>query len=729
MKLYITILTFLVVAQSSEVLSKNYFVRGETRNGTFYLYCQSEYDSLDYIKLFNSKDKEVTANIQKSVSHFSPQENPNLKLIKLDYTFQIPLDFDLSDSLFHLGFKTRQQHDTTFDYPFFILTNLPVSDLRLIAPADKSTDESIKPAFQWTVESHPAIRNYKFQLSTNSDYTGIILDSSLSNNKLLLKTELEPNQVYFWRVKSNFEDNKKGYIKATFTTGAKTVWYPISIEQFHYAQDIQHIAENRMILADHQVGFQISDDMGATWNRVKTNNFSPFRISELIDGKIYAPGYDYSEERYKILKSTDNGSTWQVDFLMPLGNPYQTDKKMKFNNNADGEFTIAFLNKILKYDNIEGKNLIYETTPDTSFVSGFVELENKNIVVCTESRYIQNDADKGEICIISDNGKEVKRVFSDYNGEKVDFCSVNLMENGFIVASGNISTNKSSIFFLSDDDGQTWKMTGIIENSKLRSTVSTFDGYLISNFYDNPKLIAFSKDYGNSWIDISGNIPANYTAFDIKIIQDSMLYYLSNSNKLYKTNIRADIDMATYPVNIIESNSDAVNFKWKRNLRAEKYNIQISLNENFAKKGLFNEEDFFVDEETMLNTFQHSGFDFDTKYYWRVRAYYDGKWMSWFKPENFEIKSISNIPELLPNECINIYPNPATDYINIQLSNKRLQPFAVDDKIQIFDILGIEVLTASIHPMTSTHRMNIEKLPSGVYFIRMGDKVEKILKM
>ena len=76
-----------------------------------------------------------------------------------------------------------------------------------------------------------------------------------------------------------------------------------------------------------------------------------------------------------------------------------------------------------------------------------------------------------------------------------------------------------------------------------------------------------------------------------------------------------------------------------------------------------------------------------------------------------------------------VYPNPAGDYITIQLSNKGLKPFVTSDKVQIFDVLGIEVMSESIHQMTGSHRMNVEKLPAGVYFIRIGDKVEKFVKM
>jgi hypothetical protein len=411
---------------------------------------------------------------------------------------------------------------------------------------------------------------------------------------------------------------------------------------------------------------------------------------------------------------------------MPEGNPYQTDKKMRFQNNAKGEFTIAFLNRILKFDNIETKNLIFDTNADTSFITGFVELDNKNIVVCTESRYVQNDTDKGDICIISNNGQDVKKVFSNYNGEKVDFCSINLLENGFISASGIISSNKSSIFLLSEDAGETWKIESIIENSKLRSTISTFDGYLISNFYDNPKLITLSKDYGKYWIDLTGNLPVNYTAYDIKIIEDSLLYYLSNSNILYKTNIRSDIDMSVYPINNIEKESDFIDFSWKKNLRTEKYNIQICLNEEFVKTGSIMEEEIFIDEETIVNKYQFTGFNLNTRYYWRVRPFYDGKWMNWYKSESFEVTNISDVMEFKNDDKINISPNPSTDFIEIQLSNKGLKPFAAEEKVQLFNVLGFEVGQSSL--IDGNNQIDISYLPAGVYFVRIGVKIEKFVK-
>jgi hypothetical protein len=79
-----------------------------------------------------------------------------------------------------------------------------------------------------------------------------------------------------------------------------------------------------------------------------------------------------------------------------------------------------------------------------------------------------------------------------------------------------------------------------------------------------------------------------------------------------------------------------------------------------------------------------------------------------------------------------IYPNPASDYIEISLSNKGLQSFAENVKVQIFNTLGIEVSSAGggVNEVDGGgYRIDISNLPTGVYFIKIGDKVEKFVKM
>jgi len=79
-----------------------------------------------------------------------------------------------------------------------------------------------------------------------------------------------------------------------------------------------------------------------------------------------------------------------------------------------------------------------------------------------------------------------------------------------------------------------------------------------------------------------------------------------------------------------------------------------------------------------------------------------------------------------------IYPNPASDYIEISISafnptvNRRVE--GVVDKIQIFNTLGID-LTPTLSINGDGVRIDVSKLPAGVYFVKIGDKVEKFLKM
>ncbi|MBX3042319.1 MAG: T9SS type A sorting domain-containing protein [Ignavibacteriae bacterium] len=51
------------------------------------------------------------------------------------------------------------------------------------------------------------------------------------------------------------------------------------------------------------------------------------------------------------------------------------------------------------------------------------------------------------------------------------------------------------------------------------------------------------------------------------------------------------------------------------------------------------------------------------------------------------------------------------------------------DKVQIFDMLGLEVLSVGIGLDLSTQKIDVSHLPTGVYFIRIGNKVEKFVKM
>ena len=97
-------------------------------------------------------------------------------------------------------------------------------------------------------------------------------------------------------------------------------------------------------------------------------------------------------------------------------------------------------------------------------------------------------------------------------------------------------------------------------------------------------------------------------------------------------------------------------------------------------------------------------------------------------PWRYKLSDLTNVEEVVTDLSNTIvYPNPASDFITITLSNKELQHFATGDKVQIFNVLGIEVGQSPL--VDGINRIDVSYLISGVYFIRIGDKVEKFVKM
>ncbi|MBX3042209.1 MAG: T9SS type A sorting domain-containing protein [Ignavibacteriae bacterium] len=89
----------------------------------------------------------------------------------------------------------------------------------------------------------------------------------------------------------------------------------------------------------------------------------------------------------------------------------------------------------------------------------------------------------------------------------------------------------------------------------------------------------------------------------------------------------------------------------------------------------------------------------------------------------------TSVWESCKDSRIVVSPNPASDFITISIPeiNHRVNPMV--DKVQIFDMLGLEVLSVGIGLDLSTQKIDVSHLPAGVYFIRIGNMVEKFVKM
>jgi hypothetical protein len=79
-----------------------------------------------------------------------------------------------------------------------------------------------------------------------------------------------------------------------------------------------------------------------------------------------------------------------------------------------------------------------------------------------------------------------------------------------------------------------------------------------------------------------------------------------------------------------------------------------------------------------------------------------------------------------------LYPNPASDYIEISCPPSREGAGALS--VLIFDLLGIEFTSPSLRDTPPSQggekvRIDVSHLSPGVYFVRAGNIVQKFVKL
>ena len=74
-----------------------------------------------------------------------------------------------------------------------------------------------------------------------------------------------------------------------------------------------------------------------------------------------------------------------------------------------------------------------------------------------------------------------------------------------------------------------------------------------------------------------------------------------------------------------------------------------------------------------------------------------------------------SVETVLPNQTIQVFPNPTSDKLNIKCS--------VDATIDVVSVHGQIVMTGMALRKNVTQQLSVTDLPSGVYFIRMQTEV------
>ncbi|MBX3044678.1 MAG: T9SS type A sorting domain-containing protein [Candidatus Kapabacteria bacterium] len=177
-----------------------------------------------------------------------------------------------------------------------------------------------------------------------------------------------------------------------------------------------------------------------------------------------------------------------------------------------------------------------------------------------------------------------------------------------------------------------------------------------------------------------------------------------------------------------------IEFIWTSVSGAELYEFQLN-NMPYFQSNLLSDETT-TDTSITIPTPSYENTDFVA----RVRVN-DGKIISEWRYLTFRLADPLSINVSISESGIEIFPNPASDFITINMesiracsngNNNGASPIA---SIEIFDMLGLEVMNVGTGLELSTLRIDISHLPAGMYFIKIiGSNgacsiVEKFVKL
>jgi hypothetical protein len=174
-----------------------------------------------------------------------------------------------------------------------------------------------------------------------------------------------------------------------------------------------------------------------------------------------------------------------------------------------------------------------------------------------------------------------------------------------------------------------------------------------------------------------------------------------------------------YPANNSTELDITGSIRWNKISGAESYSLELATDEDFQY--------LTIDSTNITDTIcNYSKLKYNKLYYWQIvgkNSVGEGEWSDTW---TFKTKENTTVSETENSKNIIISPNPAKDYIYIQPS-EGWKP-SEGSEIQIFDMLGINVSSAD-GGIKLGGIIDISKLSSGIYFIKIGNRVEKFVKM
>ncbi len=284
-------------------------------------------------------------------------------------------------------------------------------------------------------------------------------------------------------------------------------------------------------------------------------------------------------------------------------------------------------------------------------------------------------------------------------------------------------------------------LNGVVKDGIVYALARTFDRRDPGLIYVNSKInLLKSTNLGESWVNLlsypnGDTMPTNYLLFNDKLYFGNQFDYFDSSKKeIISTRYLSRISLKNPKLEIVSRDKNSF------------FNM-IELESKLFLQGFGNFLYLENDDDPSFNWKQISNTNDSIFILSKVDNTYIIKYLDKKKhKENYGLMTldITTIVDELHFSIQNnlIYPNPAKDYIEISLDSPSIKRgqggvssydvilSEARNLIKIYNSLGIEFTPPQTPPLEGRgFKIDISYLPTGVYFIKIGDKFEKFVKL
>jgi WD40 repeat protein len=379
-----------------------------------------------------------------------------------------------------------------------------------------------------------------------------------------------------------------------------------------------------------------------------------------------------------------------------------------------------------------GISSYFDVSPDNKFISlsgkdGTIRIVNlltgtifKQIKVCDYTLFAVKYSYDGSFLIAtgSDDGNYGKlTVWDTKTWVLVKEIKVNLSSGSFYAALSH--DNKYLAYSLMEK--------GVIIRNFQTDEIYKQYPCLIGEWMERqqPNFIEFSKD--DRYLAVATRFtPASLTDLQtdsIVIKDEGSSYYATFNNDGSKFVCDYFKYNNTSGVNVCDTKSRSL----LRNIKTSSavYSLSVSPNNRFIVAGVFWSLDpiliWDINDGTVIASTSlralYAKFTSDSNYLVISNSEYISL---------ISLKSITGIQETINDFNFSISPNPASDFIEISVGTRRA--VSEQSEFKIFNVYGQTVLSVGeIHELPL--RIDISGLAPGMYFVRIGDRVGKFVKL